>query len=410
MVDTRRLTVLVASVSDRLNLPDGSLVVGLSGGADSSALGYLCSQMGRDVSAVHINHGLPDSSMMERAATAISQGLDMALDVRAVVVPDGPSPEGQARRVRYAEFESATSSEERLLTGHTRDDNVETVLFNLIRGSGPRGLGGIPYHRPHNVFRPMLDVTRDETREIAALAGLPFVDDPMNESLDLTRNVLRSEVIPQLSELNPRLQDSIARMAAAIASDNAYLDQRAIEVGVIYGDDTAAVAVGDLFAVASPLADRALKSMLGHTVGPENINAEGIRKLWSVASGESQSQQLGSGVVATRQGPLLALWAPSGGDDQGRVLLTPGRHRVGDVIFDVLAQERVCKVAPLSRWSALFARSTELESTSDGSVIADGELAWVPGGKRMPVAWYEPGAVGYLSVFAREESGWTSNP
>jgi len=410
MVDTRRLTQLVATVSDRLDLPNGQLIVGLSGGADSAALGYLCVQQERQVSAVHINHGLASSSMMEQSAAAIALDLDIPLETRAVVVPEGPSPEGQARRVRYAEFAEVANSESRLLTAHTRDDDVETVLFNLIRGTGPRGLGGIPHYRPPNVFRPLLAVTRAETREIAALSGLPFVDDPMNDDQTLTRNVVRARIIPMLSELNPKFSDSIARMAASVTSDNAYLDRQAGGIALIHGDGSVAVAVGDLLAVARPLADRALKTMLGCAVGSDNVSAKRVEKLWSVANAESQSQQMGSGIDATRLGPLLVIKAPVEEIDQQPVLLTPGRHRVGSLTYDVLAHNEVCKVAPLSRWSALFAPSTRLKVAASGFVTADGEPAWVPGKRRMPVAWYQPGSVGYLSVFAREEIGWTSNP
>jgi len=405
MVDTRRLTQLVASVNRRLELPDGPLIVGLSGGADSASLAHLCVELGREVMAVHVNHGLRHSPLMETAASEIASELDIRLDVRTVVVPKGPSPEGQARSVRYAEFGQSTDSGSCLLTAHTRDDHVETVIFNLIRGTGPRGLGGIPYYRPPNIFRPLLTVTRSETREIADLAGLSVVDDPMNDDLTLTRNVVRARVIPLLSELNPRLAESIARMAASIASDNAYLDRKADEVTFLYGEGSVALSVGDLFAVARPLADRALKEMLGHSVGADNVNAEGIEKLWSVASGDSQAQQLGADVTATRQGALLVLKAPVEGTNQESVLLTPGRHLVGSFTFDVLAHDEVCNVTPLSRWSALFPPSTRLEAIADDGVVsADGEKAWIPGERRLPVAWYEPGSVGYLSVFAREES------
>jgi tRNA(Ile)-lysidine synthase TilS/MesJ len=348
--------------------------------------------------------------MMERAAVAVAGALNLPIEVTTVAVPEGPSPEGQARMVRYAAFATATTSEDRLLTGHTRDDNVETVLFNLIRGTGPSGLAGIPYHRPPNIFRPMLEVTRSETREISSLVGLPFADDPMNEDIEVTRNVLRSRLIPELSELNPRLPDSIARMAASIASDNSYLDKVATEVGVIHGEGSVAVAVGDVLSIAKPLADRVLKSMLSRTVGTDSVTAESIRKLWSVAKGETKSQQLGSQFVVTRRGPMLVIETSNDRSRSQAIRLSPGRHRVGGRTFEVLNRDEVCKVVPLSPWVGLFAPGTELEVTSSGSVLADGELAWVPGEKRMPVAWYQPGTVGYLSVFAREESGWTSNP
>ncbi len=80
------------------------------------------------------------------------------------------------------------------------------------------------------------------------------------------------------------------------------------------------------------------------------------------------------------------------------------------MVFGLSKRDEVCRVAPLSRWHAIFPRGTVLTVESNGVVHADGNPAWVPGEKRLPVAWYSPGTVGYLSVFAREDSGWTSSP
>lgn len=405
MAGTRRLRHLVETATGRLDLPDGPLVIALSGGADSAALAFICHELGREARCVHINHGLPASSTMQAAAAAISDRLGLELNVRPVVIPEGPSPEGQARRARYSAFADVEGP---LLTAHTRDDDVETVLFNVIRGTGSRGLTGIPYFRPHNVFRPMLAVTRSETREIASLAGLPFVDDPMNDDLSLTRNLLRSRVIPMLSELNPRLSESIARMAATVATDNQFLDAEAAKLRLVHGEESVGVALGDLKAVPKAMRDRALKSMLGYVLEPGAVTAERVEGLWAVATGEAESREVESGVVASLRGPLLVIETPRDWSGSQVVELSPGRHRQGRIEFEVVAAERVCKVVPLSRWAAIFPSGTALEAVSDGWVTADGEPAWRPGEKRLPVSWYEPGNVGYLSVFASEVTGWTS--
>jgi hypothetical protein len=347
---------------------------------------------------------------MEKAAVAIADQLDLDLETRGVVVPVGPSPEGQARDVRYSEFSAATTSEEALLTAHTRDDSVETVLFNLIRGTGSSGLAGIPYFRPPNVFRPMLTITRSETREIAALAGLAFVDDPMNDDQRLTRNVVRSRVIPMLAELNPRLSGSIGRMAVAVASDNDYLEHEAARVPILQHDDSVGVSVGVLRAVPKPVADRILKTMLTRAMGAGGVTAQRVDGLWSVARTETSALQLEPGVAAVRRGPLLVIETSPGWRSDQFVTLIPGHHRSGRFEFDVLKHDRPCLVVPLSKWAAIFPVDTTLAVGLDGVVVADGEAAWMPGSKRLPVAWYESGSVGYLSVFAREVTGWTSNP
>lgn len=410
MAGTRRLTELLEAVSAKLDLPEGPLVVALSGGADSATLAYLCADQGRQIRALHIHHGMTYSDMMESAAGDVAERLGIDMETVAVVVPAGPSPEGQARRVRYSAFADHVDRGESLLTGHTRDDSVETTLMNLVRGTGATGLAGIPPYRPPNIYRPMLTITRNETREIATLALLGFVDDPMNDDPALTRNIVRSQLLPLLSTLNPRLVDSVARMSSAVAADNQYLDGAAAKIRLQIGDNSAAVAVGDLFAVPGPVADRALKMLLTHVVGRGGVTAESLERVWSVARGSVGVQDISSGVVVERKGPLVVAEAAESQSDSRVVLLTPGLHRSGRVEFDVVSHDSPCRVAPLGTWSAIFPAGTELASRADGVVTANEEPAWVPGEKRLPVAWYEPGSVGYLSVFAREVTGWTSNP
>ena len=395
-------------MSNRLDLPDGALVVALSGGADSAALAYLCLQAGQDVAAVHINHGLTHSPLMEEAAGEVASALGVDLEVRRVVVPAGPSPEGQARRVRYSVF--ADLGRGPILTGHTRDDDVETVIFNLVRGTGSRGLAGIPYFRPPCIFRPLLHVTRSETREIAALAGLPFVDDPMNNDPSLSRNRIRHNVIPVLEELNPRVSEAIARMAASVASDNEYLAWRAAQIPLVYEDGRVGIAVGGLIAVPRTLANRALKSLISYAIGSSGVTAERVDALFNIAVGKTGPLELAGGVLARRSGPLLVIDNPVDLAESESTRLVPGHHRVGVIEFDVVAGGSVCQVLPLSRWSAVFPAGALLEARPDGVVTADGEEAWVPGVKRLPVAWYQPGAIGYLSVSASEVTGWTSGP
>ncbi|HWL48369.1 MAG TPA: tRNA lysidine(34) synthetase TilS, partial [Acidimicrobiia bacterium] len=205
MVETRRLKELTGRSGDLLRLPTGNLVVALSGGADSAALAYLIHHQGRDVRAVHVNHGLPASDRLEEAARAVARIVGIALEVVRIEVPPGASIEGQARKARYEALLAALQPGETLLTAHTRDDQAETVLMSLLRGAGSAGLAGIPT-RIGSVARPMLALTRSDTRELAGLAGLPFYDDPSNLDRGLRRNALRLEVIPDLAaRFNPRL-------------------------------------------------------------------------------------------------------------------------------------------------------------------------------------------------------------
>jgi tRNA(Ile)-lysidine synthetase-like protein len=412
MADTRRLTALVSRIEPRLRLPEGDLVVGLSGGADSAALAHVLSRGGRTVRALHVHHGLAYSDRLEAAAREIGESLGLPVETVRVTVEPGSSPEGRARTARYKAFRESAAGE-KVVLAHTRDDQAETVVMNLLRGAGLRGLAGIPWFRPPNVYRPMLDVTRSETREVAALAGLEYFDDPMNDAPELTRNAVRLEVLPMLGRFNPRLVASLARMAETVGVESAFLDRQAGSVDVMHDVHRGKVAVGELVTVDRALANRVLSGIVGRFREHPGLSSEEMDRVWRVARGESSREELQAGLVVTRSGPLLFV-----GIERGdfppllEVPLVPGRHELGRAVLEVQRIDSICQVAPLGTSWAIFDPGASLvarESDTGLVVEADGDLAWVPFVKRYPVAWYEPATTGYLSVLATEESGWTSS-
>lgn len=297
MAGSRRLTELVDSARSRLQPPPGPLTVALSGGADSAALAFLLGANRTAVSAVHVDHGLPGSPALRGAAAAIAEALGLELRIVEVEVAEGPSPEEQARKVRY---EALDDLDRTVVTAHTRDDNAETVLINLIRGTGPTGLGGIPYHRPPSTYRPILGISRNETREIAALAGLPFRDDPMNADLGLTRNRIRHGILPLLRELNPQVVEAITRAASAVSADAAFLDSLAERIDVDPG-----VAVGTLITVPRPVADRVLARLLQQS--GLDVSEDRLRRAWTVVQGRAGSQELAGGLSIVRREAIVVV-------------------------------------------------------------------------------------------------------
>lgn len=235
--------------------------------------------------------------MLRQAAGDIAAALDMKLEIVEVEVGEGPSPEDQARQARYEALDRWGRA---LLTAHTRDDNAETVLINLVRGTGSTGLAGIPYHRPPVVYRPMLAMTRDEAREIATLADLPFRDDPMNSDPTLLRNRIRQEIIPRLQEMNPRVVDALARAAAIMAADSNLLDEMVEHV-----DTSSGVAIGLLITLPRPLADRVLGRVI--TAAGVELTESRLQRAWSVVEGPAQSQDLAGGLSARRRGALVVV-------------------------------------------------------------------------------------------------------
>ena len=297
MVATRRLDALVENTLGRTSLPPGDLTIALSGGADSAALAYLALKARSGVKGLHIDHGLPGSPMLATAAHGVATALGITLEVVIVEVAPGPSPEEQARDARYPEFHSRSGP---VLTGHTRDDDTETILINLVRGSGPRGLAGIPPYRAPNVYRPILALTRSETREIAALAGLPFRDDPMNEDLGLTRNQMRLRVLPLLTELNPQAASAIARAGRIVGADSRYLDS--LVAGFDVGEG---LPVSMVVTLPGPLADRLLALLLeANQIG---ATSERIGRAREVATGEAMRHDLADGRGLVRRGAMLVV-------------------------------------------------------------------------------------------------------
>ena len=297
MVATRRLTELVAATLSRSAFPDGRLVVGLSGGADSAALAHLALAAGAEVRALHIDHGLPGSAMMSAAAEEVAGTLGIDLETVTLELGRGPSLEEQARDARYAVFDRIDGP---VLTGHTRDDNAETVLLNLIRGTGPAGLAGIPPYRPPVVYRPILDVTRAETREISGLAGLAFRDDPMNDDPGLTRNRVRQQLLPLMSSMNPRVVDSIARTASAVRADVDFLDSTIDHIDLSGG-----LAASLVLTLPPALGDRLLARLLARSgVG---VTSDRLARARDVAATPAGRQDLADGLTVSRRGALIVV-------------------------------------------------------------------------------------------------------
>ena len=413
MVATRRLADLVSKVSSEAEFPDGGLLVALSGGADSAVLAYLASRTEQPTRAIHIDHGTPHAALLRGAAMDIAETIGIDLQVVQVDLSDSPFSEARARKARYQALLAAKDSGEWVLTGHTLEDQAETVLMSIIRGTGPDGLVGIPVRTDQMVVRPLLSSSRSDLREMAMLAGLAFVDDPSNKDIGFTRNAVRLEVMPDLeSRFNPGLTHSLARLAKLVSRDTDLLSAASSDLPARIHKSRAQIARSVLLTTPRPVADRTLRSMVSTLRPPHGPTHDEMAAIWSVVNGEAKQAELAGGLKVGLNDALFEI--RSGGPEPTapfRKPLGPGQHTFGSLILEVIESETACRVVPLSPLNALFAADTSLLAVSDRSgrvvVEVDGEVAWVPGGKRFPVAFYDPGATGYLSVFATEENGWT---
>lgn len=216
------------------------VLVACSGGADSLALAaavaFEAPRAGVPAGAVTVDHGLQEGSAQRAGVTAgllRELGLDPVRVVRVDVGRDG-GPEGAARTARYAAL-ARTAGElgARVALGHTLDDQAETVLLGLGRGSGPRSVAGMVEHRADAGtawWRPLLGVRRATTRASCAAQGLPVWDDPWNADPAYTRVRLRTEVLPLLEEVLGRgVAPALARTAAQLREDLDALDDLATD-------------------------------------------------------------------------------------------------------------------------------------------------------------------------------------
>lgn len=212
----------------------------VSGGLDSMCLLFMlnawCGERGGRVIAAHFNHQLrgDDADRDEESVREICQQWDIPLtvgrgDVRAFAAREGQTVEEAARTLRYAFLRQAAETEGcgRIYTAHHADDNAETILLNLLRGTGLRGLTGMDWERD-GLCRPLLGVTRAELADYAARWDIPHMEDATNADPDAAaRNLLRLRVMPLLKELNPRAVEHINRTAGQLRSADDALEAEA---------------------------------------------------------------------------------------------------------------------------------------------------------------------------------------
>ncbi|WP_310491509.1 tRNA lysidine(34) synthetase TilS [Dechloromonas sp.] len=211
---------------------DAHLWVGLSGGCDSVVLLHVLSRLGLGrLSAIHVHHALsPNADAWAEFCAGYCKLLGVPLTIRHVAVDtsSGLGLEAAARAARYAAFAECTGGS--LLLAQHRGDQAETVLFNLLRGTGVTGAAGMPVERQFGclrLLRPLLDVSRAEIESYASAEGLAWITDESNADTSLTRNFLRHEVLAAISQRFPSAETSLAQAASHFAEAAGLLDDLA---------------------------------------------------------------------------------------------------------------------------------------------------------------------------------------
>jgi len=283
-------TSLLAALAACTPPARGRWLVAYSGGADSHALLHALAALRgqlpeRALSAVHVDHGLhPNSPNWLRHCEAVCAALGVPfhgvrVDARPVA---GQSPEAAARAARYRAMAGLMQTGDCLVTAHHQDDQAETVLLQLLRGAGPRGLAAMaactPFP-PGALCRPLLGVSRDQLRAYATAQGLHWIEDQSNLDIGFARNYLRHEVMPRLRARWPAAAATLARGAAHSAEAAGLLDDLAeLDLARVRGPVAGTLSVSALHGMATARAGNVVRYWLRE----QGLSVPGSRHLGQI--------------------------------------------------------------------------------------------------------------------------------
>ena len=345
----------------------GPLLVAVSGGTDSTALLLILHELvdehGLILHVAHFDHRARPRTSAADAQYVADLAARCGAPVRIGRAEAKPASEDAARNARY-EFLRRAAAEigaAAIATGHTRDDQAETVLLHAARGSGLAGIAGMRPSR-EGIVRPLLAIGRAETVAICAAAGIAPREDPSNRSLRFARNRVRHKVLPELAKLNPRAVEALARLASAAAEATDAL--RAVAVNALDGARAdVGIDASDARATEAARADVAVDLDL---LGPDaTIREEALALLWQQATGRTLSARSRAALAgeAARRDGSASLDLPGGRAfrEYGRLRIVPQEPRVPrteEAVHDPPGDLALTPEAPLTwgDWTLMLTR------------------------------------------------------
>ncbi len=318
----------ISRALERLGARDRGLLVAVSGGVDSTALAHglrlLAQDFGLKLSIGHVNHGLRGAASEADEAAVRRLGDALGLPVAAArIQPEAlrrggssrerPTLQEAARSLRYAALGrlAEAAGADWIATGHTADDQAETVLLRLLRGTGPDGLGGIPERSPDGrCIRPLLRVARADILRFAREQRIAWREDASNRQLQYARNRLRERWLPGLArDFNPRLLRAIGDLAEAQRRDSEWIAtwvEREAQRGIVAEGEWLRLDAAVWSALPVPLARRLARAALGRCGAERHVSRVHLeRMLGFLAAGRPGSHiELPAGIQlrCTRSG------------------------------------------------------------------------------------------------------------
>lgn len=351
---------------------DNDCLIALGGGADSAVLVWAAVEaLGPDrVSSVFVYHGLEGSDALQEAALAVSSRVGVQCTVIERPVHDGGNLEARARTERYDAIEGVIDTGTVAFTAHTADDQAETVLMRLMRGSGTGALSGIPYRR--GVWRrPLLGISREALRSIAVDLDLPFFDDPANTDPRFMRTRIRHVVMPAIeAECGPRTKDLIRKSSALLAADDGELEAVASRTPITLIAGGVSIPLGPMVALSDPIASRVARRALREVFGGDPGSASDVDSVLSVARGGDATTISGAFQVV-REPPFVSIVGPG-----GQTIPAELKVRIG-ASFDWLGVEYSTRVTTRPPPAIAGGRFTLLSGQSVGATL--GVRAFHPG-------------------------------
>ena len=294
----------------------GRVLCAVSGGLDSMCLlDYMIRQPGFSVAAAHFNHRLRGAEADRDEAFVrdycAKHGIPFVSgsgDVRSFAEKEGLSIEEAARQLRYACLQETAEKNgaDAILTAHHADDNAETVLLSLVRGTGSAGLAGIPQVRG-NICRPFLRIPRAELADYAAAHDIPHVEDSTNQDPSAAaRNALRTTVMPVLRQLNPKCVENIARTSSILREESDALESmaRGLTEQAKELPDGVAIPCLMLMDVPTAVAERTILQLMAQTAGHRrDLTAAHVVAVLDLARGRGEEKEvsLPYGMTARRK-------------------------------------------------------------------------------------------------------------